>query len=608
MHFDPTVNKQMTERSPRVLPASRRVKQTHTPLWLLGPAHVSVMSVPQLSLLVLVLVLRALDATLALGCPAGCRCYSLTVECGSMGLKEFPQNIPPITQTIFLQDNAIGQVRWRDLSRLASLRYLYLQHNGLSALEPGAFRSQGQLLELALNGNRIHLVTPDVFMGLAHLRVLYLASNQITRLQDFTFRGLQRLQELHLQENSVEVLGEEALAGLGSLALLDLSRNNLHTLSQASLRPLVSLQVLRVTGNPWRCDCALHWLRSWIDGEGQRLLSSADRRLVCAEPPRLSHLSLVEVPRNSLVCIPPAVRLQPRRRSLRPGESLRVSCQASGYPQPQVTWRKATQDRARATPQGLTQEVAPDPEATAPAAADGQGESERFGPDMGSGMLFLSNVTEAHAGLYECEAWNAGGVARVTFHLHVNVSPSSSSGSSAASPSSPWRPWLQSSHPALMDVSREPLYALGSMDFNALGTATQTAIAAGIALLALTALLLVAMIYSRHRQRQKGQQEESVLYVNDYSDGPTTFAQLEEYRDERGHEMYVLNRDRPVLPPPQQGVLPPAESPQHRAPRPMSRMAGEGEESVPTMDVETEELFLSQSLLFDKQIAYEIHC
>lgn len=98
MHFDPTVNKQMTERSQRVVPASRTLKHTHTSLWLLGPAHVSAMSVPQLSLLVLVLALRALDATLALGCPAGCRCYSLTVECGSMGLREFPQNIPPITQ------------------------------------------------------------------------------------------------------------------------------------------------------------------------------------------------------------------------------------------------------------------------------------------------------------------------------------------------------------------------------------------------------------------------------------------------------------------------------------------------------------------------------
>ncbi|KPP58502.1 leucine-rich repeat-containing protein 24-like [Scleropages formosus] len=580
----------------------------------MGSSHVSVMSV---SLLTLVLLpLWGLYAPPTLGCPSVCRCYSLTVECGSMGLREFPRNIPPITQTIFLQDNAIGQIRQQDLSQLPDLRYLYLQHNGLSALEPGAFRGQGQLLELALNGNRIHLVTPDVFQGLAHLRVLYLAGNQITRLQDFTFRGLQRLQELHLQENSVEVLGEQALAGLGSLALLDLSRNNLRTISQASLEPLVSLQVLRVTGNPWRCDCALHWLRTWIDEEGQRLLSSTDRRLVCAEPPRLSHLSLVEVPRNSLVCIPPAVRLQPRRRSVRPGESLRVSCQASGYPQPQVTWRKASQDRTQLSARGSAPDVAavlPEPETTARtgAAADNQAEGERFDPDTGSGMLFLSNVTEAHAGLYECEAWNAGGVARVTFHLSVSASPSSSSSSSSSSvsvSSSPWRPWLHPAHPVLTDVSREPLYALGSMDFNALGAATQTAIAAGIALLALTALLLVVMIYSRHQQRQKGHQEESVLYVNDYSDGPTTFAQLEEYRDERGHEMYVLNRSRPVLPPAQQCVPPPVESPQHRAPQPLRRMAGEGEEAAPMTDVEQEELFLSQSLLFEKQIAYEIHC
>lgn len=91
-----------------------------------------------------------------------------------------------------------------------------------------------------------------------------------------------------------------------------------------------------VVDNPWRCDCALHWLRSWIDEEGQRLLSSAERRLVCNEPPRLSHLSLVEVPLNSLVCIPPVVQLEPKRLAVHLGESLRVSCHASGYPRPQV--------------------------------------------------------------------------------------------------------------------------------------------------------------------------------------------------------------------------------------------------------------------------------
>ncbi|XP_049910813.1 leucine-rich repeat-containing protein 24-like isoform X2 [Epinephelus moara] len=577
-------------------------------------------------------------------CPVSCRCYSLTVECGSTGLRDIPKHVPPSTQTIFLQDNVIGQIRRQDLTMLRHLHYLYLQNNTISAVEPGSFQHQGQLLELALNGNRVHLVTADMFQGLEHLRILYLAGNDITRLQDYTFRGLQRLQELHLQHNSIEMLADQALVGLTSLALLDLSRNNLHTIGPASLRPLVSLQVLRITDNPWRCDCALHWLRSWIDEEGQRLLSSAERRLVCTEPPRLSHLSLVEVPLNSLVCIPPLVQLEPRRLAVRLGESLRVSCHASGYPRPQVTWRKASQGKVVLSPRGLVQELgaagggvggAEEPSGEGRVSLQ-KNEGERFDPDTGSGMLFLSNVTVAHAGFYECEAWNAGGVARVTFQLAINSSTSSSSSSSSiwaswsqvSSPYSPAWPRLRSHGPAMgSDVSREPLYALGSMAFSALGAATQTAIAVGISLLALTALLLVAMIYSRHHQREKE------------ADGAE---KLEEYRDERGHEMYVLNRAKPVLPPAPPtavsttnlGCPAPSDTSSHTlssgpgqtmsptlAPnkkqqqqqegdiRTMRRMAGEGGEAEPVITSEAEGMFLNHTGLFmDSQIAYEIHC
>ncbi|KAJ8336562.1 hypothetical protein SKAU_G00377820 [Synaphobranchus kaupii] len=580
------------------------------------------MALPQLTWLLLLLLAGHTLRTLS--CPSGCRCYSLTVECGSIGLREIPAGIPPLIQTFFLQDNSVGQIRLQDLSRLDRLHYLYLQNNSISALEPGAFRSQGRLLELALNGNRIHLLTAEIFQGLEHLRILYLAGNQITRLQDHTFRSLQRLQELHLQENSVEALGEQALEGLSSLALLDLSRNNLRTLRQASLRPLVSLQVLRLTDNPWRCDCALHWLRSWINEEGQRLLSSAERRLVCAEPPRLARRSLVAVPGNSLVCIPPVVQLEPGHLTVRLGENLRVSCHASGYPQPQVTWRKVSHSKAQLalSPKGLVQEagsgvgtelgggVTVRPGGGAKGGGAGEG-AERFDPDTGSGMLFLSNVTVAHAGRYECEAGNPGGVARVTFHLSVNMSSSASRPSGSASSSS-LRP------PRGTDVSQEPLYDRESMDFQALSVATQTAIAVAISLLALTALLLLAMIYGRHRRRRlkkrPEEDEDGALYVNDYSDGPTTFAQLEEYRDERGHEMYVLNRSKPVLAPP-----PPYAPPIVRGATPPSpaqdqvggvggaglRRPAEGGEGV-AADPET--LFLSQGLLFDTQMAYEIHC
>lgn len=135
------------------------------------------------------------------------------------------------------------------------------------------------------------------------------------------------------------------------------------------------------------------------------------------------------------------------------------------------------------------------------------------------------------------------------------------------------------------------------------------------------------------------QQEQSILYVNDYSDGPTIFAQLEEYRDEQGHEMYVLNKAKPVLPP---------ASPTHvsttnlgchvpldpssqtmlsvglglptnptlvqikQQPQDMQmtkRMAGEGGEAEPVITSEAEEMFLNHTRVFmESQIAYEIHC
>ncbi|KAA8589871.1 hypothetical protein FQN60_013236 [Etheostoma spectabile] len=644
---------------------------------------------PVLPLSLLLLSLHT-PSTASPSCPVSCRCYSLTVECGSTGLKDIPKHVPLSTQVRPLHVPPSTLVRplhiYTGTPIIHPYKYVHYtslrpgtevlplhvppptQNNSISAVEPGSFQNQGQLLELALNGNRVHLVTADMFQGLEHLRILYLAGNDITRLLDYTFRGLQRLQELHLQHNSIEMLADQALVGLTSLALLDLSRNNLHTIGPASLRPLVSLQVLRITDNPWRCDCALHWLRSWIDEEGQRLLSSAERRLVCTEPPRLSHLSLVEVPLNSLVCIPPLVQLEPRRLAVRLGESLRVSCHASGYPRPQVTWRKASQGKVVLSPRGLVQELGAGGGAAGGAAEPSEEgrvslqkvAGERFDPDTGSGMLFLSNVTVAHAGFYECEAWNAGGVARVTFQLAINSTTSSSSSSiwaswsQVSSPYSPAWPRLRSHSPAVgSDVSREPLYALGSMAFSALGAATQTAIAVGISLLALTALLLLAMIYSRQQQPDKDAdgaekvmkvncnlQEESILYVNDYSDGPTTFAQLEEYRDERGHEMYVLNRAKPVLPPAPPtavsttnlGCSAPSETSSHTlssgpgqttsptlAPnkklqqegdiRTMRRMAGEGGEAEPVITSEAEGMFLNHTGLFmDSQIAYEIHC
>ncbi|MEQ2185610.1 hypothetical protein GOODEAATRI_019975 [Goodea atripinnis] len=123
-------------------------------------------------------------------CPAGCRCYSLTVECGSTDLRNIPRLVPPSTQVVFLSV-------WHSLFIVlenpspSCFIVLFLFNNSISGVEPGSFHDQSQLLELALNGNRIHLLTPSMLQGLEQLRILYLSGNDITRLLDYTFKGLQ---------------------------------------------------------------------------------------------------------------------------------------------------------------------------------------------------------------------------------------------------------------------------------------------------------------------------------------------------------------------------------------------------------------------------------
>lgn len=52
------------------------------------------------------LLLLGLIALQARTCPATCRCYSMTVECGSLGLREIPASIHPATQVSLRQESS----------------------------------------------------------------------------------------------------------------------------------------------------------------------------------------------------------------------------------------------------------------------------------------------------------------------------------------------------------------------------------------------------------------------------------------------------------------------------------------------------------------------
>lgn len=73
---------------------------------------------PALLLLLLGLLLLPLLPGLpprATGCPAACRCYSATVECGALRLRVVPPGIPPGTQVGTMWD-------WRALDWSSGLQ------------------------------------------------------------------------------------------------------------------------------------------------------------------------------------------------------------------------------------------------------------------------------------------------------------------------------------------------------------------------------------------------------------------------------------------------------------------------------------------------------
>ncbi|XP_062382890.1 leucine-rich repeat-containing protein 3B-like [Sardina pilchardus] len=113
--------------------------------------------------------------------------------------------------------------------------------------------SDGGGLVVRCSGMFLTAVPPNVPNA---TRRLYLDYNQLVSIPADAFLGLPLLAELDLSHNKLARLEPGSLAALGpSLQSLDLSSNQLQTLDPEALGGLRSRTNL--TGNPWRCDCAL---------------------------------------------------------------------------------------------------------------------------------------------------------------------------------------------------------------------------------------------------------------------------------------------------------------------------------------------------------------
>lgn len=121
-------------------------------------------------------------------------------------------------ETLDLSNNNISELR--TAFPPLQLKFLYINSNRVTSMEPGYFDNLGStLLVLKLNRNRISAIPPKMFK-LPQLQHLELNRNKIKNVDGLTFQGLGALKSLKMQRNGVTKLMDGAFWGLSNMEIL----------------------------------------------------------------------------------------------------------------------------------------------------------------------------------------------------------------------------------------------------------------------------------------------------------------------------------------------------------------------------------------------------
>lgn len=156
-------------------------------------------------------------------CPAECDCpptFPIAMYCNKRSMKHIPY-IPSRMKYIYLQHNLITAVSDEEFINGTNLVWVMLHENQIAEIGKRAFASLVNLDHLYLSGNNL----TEVPSNLPHsLRDLCLNHNKIDKMSPNAFEGMENLTTLLLNHNAIQDMGS-TLKGLKSLTLLDLSRN-----------------------------------------------------------------------------------------------------------------------------------------------------------------------------------------------------------------------------------------------------------------------------------------------------------------------------------------------------------------------------------------------
>lgn len=232
------------------------------------------------------------------------------------------------------------------LGSISRLEHLDLSYAQLEDLPREMFEKIEGLRELLVQGNEFTTVPSSIGLLKPTLMALYVGENPIQRLDDESFFDLDHLTQLNISGMPLlDDINAGTFGGLKSLEVLSCSHNpKLEEFDMSDLKGLIRLRQLDIShcaikhlrldepipvqdetsdiafietfpklrsvkleGNPWHCDCALHEsiesIKHILEDEFQAPHSSSEAR--CETPYDLAALPLTELGDKSLCSTPP---------------------------------------------------------------------------------------------------------------------------------------------------------------------------------------------------------------------------------------------------------------------------------------------------------------
>ena len=348
-------------------------------------------------------------------------------------------------EELSLDRNRVNRVNKGWLYGLTTLRYLSLAQNNIDFVDEDAWEFCKVLTELDLRSNKLQLLDRLTLSRLPSLKTLYLQDNKISHIEggenDYDsktfaevplletllldgneishtiedmrapFDGLSNLRTLTLSNNFIKSIGNEAFIGLSSLEELDVRFNVISTVQENAFSALPFLRTIHMDSSSMLCDCYLKWFPKWLNET--TTVSSDNVIATCAHPEQLKGQLITYVPYESYTCddFPkPYILQQPETQITLHGAGLSLKCRAASTSPADMTfvW-KIDSD--------IIDDISDSP--------DCQGRCIRYqahsydgkGRDITS-ELHLTNLTYDDAGRYQCVVSNRFGA---TYSERANI-------------------------------------------------------------------------------------------------------------------------------------------------------------------------------------------